>query len=26
MCMGHGGLLMDVVHRGLPRAAIGVDP
>jgi molybdenum cofactor cytidylyltransferase len=26
MRMGHGGLLMDVVHRGLPRAAIGVDP
>ena len=26
MRLGHGGLLMDVIHRGLPRAAIGDDP
>lgn len=25
MRLGHGGLLMEVVHRGLPRAAIGAD-
>ena len=25
MGMGYGGLLMDVVHRGLPRSAIGGD-
>jgi hypothetical protein len=25
MRLGHGGLLMEVVHRGLQRAAIGHD-
>jgi molybdenum cofactor cytidylyltransferase len=25
MRLGHGGLLMEVVHRGLPRASIGAD-